>query len=150
MKKDAAEFARRCDKYQHFSFYMYQVSPWDLELYDQPMTICSIGDRHHRSTASRKRRRHVCSDHGDYFTKWVEAELMAAITSKKMQSFVWRFFICRYGIPQKLVSDNGKQFDSDEFKNFCNSSVSSRASQLLSILNPMAKSKKWTRPWSTT
>ena len=56
----------------------------------------------------------------DYFTKWVKAEPMAAITSKKMQSFVWRFIICRYGIPQNLISDNKKQFDSDEFKNFCN------------------------------
>ena len=54
----------------------------------------------------------------DYFTKWVEVEPMAAITSKKIQSFIWRFIICRYGMPQKLVSDNGKQFDSDEFKNF--------------------------------
>ena len=45
---------------------------------------------------------------------------MVAITSKKMQSFVWRFLIYRYGIQQKLVSNNGKQFDSDEFKNFCN------------------------------
>ena len=56
----------------------------------------------------------------DYFTKWVEAEPMAAITSKKMQSIVWRFIICRYGIPQKLVSNNGKQFGSDKFKDFCN------------------------------
>ena len=45
---------------------------------------------------------------------------MTTITSKKIQSFVWRFIIYRYGIPQKLVSNNGKQFDSDEFKNFCN------------------------------
>ena len=35
----------------------------------------------------------------DYSTKWVEAEPLAAITSKKMQSFVWRFIIYRYGIP---------------------------------------------------
>ena len=56
----------------------------------------------------------------DYFTKWVEVEPLAIITSKKMQSFVWRFIICRNGMPQKLVSDNGKQLDSDEFKDFCN------------------------------
>ena len=56
----------------------------------------------------------------DYFTKWVEAEPMAAIISKKMQSFIWRFIIRSYEIPQKLVSNHGKQFDSNEFKNFYN------------------------------
>ena len=55
----------------------------------------------------------------DYFTKWVDVEPMVAITFKKMQSFIWRFIFCRYRIPQKLVSDNGKQFDNDEFKEFC-------------------------------
>ena len=56
----------------------------------------------------------------DYFTKLVKAEPIVAITSKKMQSFVWRFIVYRFGIPQKLVSNNGKQFYSDEFKDFCN------------------------------
>ena len=34
----------------------------------------------------------------DYFTKWVEAEALATITERNMQSFVWRFIICRFGI----------------------------------------------------
>ena len=84
------------------------------------MAICSIGYRHHRSTASGERKSQICSSRGRLLHQVVEAEPVAAITSKKMQSFVWRFIIYRYGILQKLVSDNGKQFDSDEFKNFCN------------------------------
>ena len=56
----------------------------------------------------------------DYFTKWAEAEPLVAITSKKIPSFIWRFIICRFGIPQKLVFDNGRQFDIDKFKDFCN------------------------------
>ena len=55
----------------------------------------------------------------DYFTKWVEAEALATITEKNIQSFVWRNIICRYGIPRVLVFDNSKQFDNSAFKDFC-------------------------------
>ena len=55
----------------------------------------------------------------DYFTKWVEAELLATIMEKIIHSFVWRNIICKYGIPKVLVSDNGKQFDNSAFRDFC-------------------------------
>ena len=55
----------------------------------------------------------------DYFTKWIEAEALATITEKNVKSFVWRNIVYRYGIPRVLVSDNGKQFDNNSFKDFC-------------------------------
>ena len=55
----------------------------------------------------------------DYFTKWMEAETLATITEKSIRSFVWRCIICIFGIPKVLVSDNGKQFDNDSFRDFC-------------------------------
>ena len=55
----------------------------------------------------------------DYFTKWVEAEPLATIMEKSIRTFVWRKIICRYGIPRVLVSNNGKQFDNNAFKDFC-------------------------------
>ena len=55
----------------------------------------------------------------DYFTKWVEAEPLATITEKSIRTFVWRNIICKYGIPRVLVSDNGKQFDNNAFRDFC-------------------------------
>ena len=55
----------------------------------------------------------------DYFTKWVEAEPLATITEKSIRTFVWRNIICRYGIPRVLVSNNGKQFDNNAFRDFC-------------------------------
>ena len=55
----------------------------------------------------------------DYFTKWVEAEALDTITKKNMRSFVQRNIIYRYGILRMLVSDNGKQFDNDAFRDFC-------------------------------
>ncbi|XP_063941355.1 uncharacterized protein LOC108201357 [Daucus carota subsp. sativus] len=55
----------------------------------------------------------------DYFTKWAEAMPLATITAKKITSFVFNSIVCRFGIPFKLISDNGKQFDSRELKKLC-------------------------------
>jgi len=57
----------------------------------------------------------------DYFTKWVEAEALATIIEKNVQSFVWRNIICRYDIPRVLISHNGKQFDNYSFRDFAHS-----------------------------
>ena len=54
----------------------------------------------------------------DYFTKWVETETLATIMEKNVRNFVWRYIIYRYGIPKVLVSNNGKQFDNDSFRDF--------------------------------
>ena len=55
----------------------------------------------------------------DYFTKWVEVKALATIAERNVCNFVWKNIIYRYGIPKVLVSDNGKQFDNDAFRNFC-------------------------------
>ena len=49
----------------------------------------------------------------------MEAEPLATITKKSIRTFVWRNIIYRYGIPRVLVSDNGKQFHNNAFRNFC-------------------------------
>ena len=51
----------------------------------------------------------------DYFTKWIEAEPTATITSVRIQNFVFRSLICRFGIPAEIVSDNGTQFTDKGF-----------------------------------
>ena len=55
----------------------------------------------------------------DYFTKWIEAEPVAQITAHKVQHFVWRNIVCRFGIPKRLVSDNGTQFASQQLGKLC-------------------------------
>ncbi|RVW84825.1 Gag-Pol polyprotein [Vitis vinifera] len=55
----------------------------------------------------------------DYFNKWVEAEAYASIKDKDLTKFVWKNIICRFGIPQTIIADNGPQFDSITFRNFC-------------------------------
>ena len=39
----------------------------------------------------------------DYFTKWVEAEPLATITSKNVLDFVVKNIVCRFGLPKNIV-----------------------------------------------
>jgi transposase InsO family protein len=55
----------------------------------------------------------------DYFTKWAEAEALAAITTTNITSFLWKSVVCRFGIPHAFVTDNGKQFDYEPFRKWC-------------------------------
>ncbi|XP_074352114.1 uncharacterized protein LOC141691276 [Apium graveolens] len=54
----------------------------------------------------------------DYFTKWIEVKVLVKITTKQISQFFWENVICRFGIPRILVTDNGRQFDDEEFKNY--------------------------------
>ena len=55
----------------------------------------------------------------DYFIKWVEAEALATITEAKVQNIVWKNIVYRFVIPRTIISDNGRQFNSHEFRSFC-------------------------------
>ncbi|KAM1083474.1 hypothetical protein EV1_021766 [Malus domestica] len=55
----------------------------------------------------------------DYFRKRAEIEPLATITEVKIKDFVWKNIICRFGIPNVIVTDNGRQFDNNKFRMFC-------------------------------
>ena len=55
----------------------------------------------------------------DYFTKWVEAELLTKITQQNVKHFFWKNIVCMFGVPRVLISDNGRQFDNTLFRDFC-------------------------------
>jgi IS30 family transposase len=52
----------------------------------------------------------------EYFTRWIEANPLATITSESVKRFFWQNIVCRFGVPRSLTVDNGKQFDSENFK----------------------------------
>ncbi|GJZ88962.1 reverse transcriptase domain-containing protein [Tanacetum coccineum] len=54
----------------------------------------------------------------DYFTKWIEAKAVATITSNQVKKFVWDNIVCRFGLPGEIISDNGKQFRDNPFKDW--------------------------------
>ncbi|KAM1105263.1 hypothetical protein ACFX14_013589 [Malus domestica] len=55
----------------------------------------------------------------DYFTKWAEVEPLATITEAKIEDFIWKNILCRFGIPNAILIDNGRQFDNNKFWIFC-------------------------------
>ena len=51
----------------------------------------------------------------DAYSKWFEIFLVSTMTSNKtIETF--KSLFARYGLPEQIVSDNGPQFTSDEFK----------------------------------
>ena len=55
----------------------------------------------------------------DYFTKWVEAEAYHQVRDQEVKNFIWKNVICRFGIPKEIITDNGSQFISFNFQDFC-------------------------------
>jgi transposase InsO family protein len=54
----------------------------------------------------------------DKFTKWIEVKLSASITVAKTVEFI-KEIMYRFGIPNNIITDNGTQFTTREFKVFC-------------------------------
>lgn len=120
MKEDAKTLVRKCDACQRHGnlihvpteqqSFIFGVSPffqWGMDILG-PLPMA-------------KAQRKFFLVAIDYFTKWVEAEPLATITTAKIQSFTWKNIICRFGIPRVLITDNGRQFDNHSFKAFCSS-----------------------------
>ena len=55
----------------------------------------------------------------DYFIRWTEAFAMPNIEAFTMADLLVTEFICRYGIPRQIHSDQGRQFESEVFQKVC-------------------------------
>jgi len=55
----------------------------------------------------------------EYFTKWIEAEPVAIITGNKIKDFIWKNIVCMFGVPRRLISDNGTQFVCSQVRQLC-------------------------------
>ena len=118
MKKDAAAYVKKCDKCQRHApiphmpsktlnpiTSLWPFAQWGMDI---------VG--HLPIAAVQMKFLFVATD---YFSKWVEAETYASIKDKDVTKFVWKNIICRFRIPQAIIADNGPQFDSIAFRNFC-------------------------------
>ncbi|GKV02683.1 hypothetical protein SLEP1_g15081 [Rubroshorea leprosula] len=118
--KDATYFVQKCPKCQFFAHLTHQpaeeltnmVAPWPFAQWGLDLLgpfVKRVGGVTHMVVGV------------DYFTKWVEARPLSSLTSKKVKDFVFSSIICRYGIPNQIVADNGTQFNCSSFRDFCSS-----------------------------
>jgi transposase InsO family protein len=56
----------------------------------------------------------------DKFTKWVEVAPVTTQDSTAAINFI-KSIVFRFGVPQSIITDNGTNFTSKEFKNYCES-----------------------------
>jgi transposase InsO family protein len=54
----------------------------------------------------------------DKFTKWVEAASVTTQDSTSAINFI-KSIVFRFGVPYSIITDNGTNFTSREFKNYC-------------------------------
>uniref|UniRef100_I1P6E8 Integrase catalytic domain-containing protein n=1 Tax=Oryza glaberrima TaxID=4538 RepID=I1P6E8_ORYGL len=54
----------------------------------------------------------------DKFTKWIEATPTGEIKADNAIKFIKGIF-CRYGLPHRIIMDNGSQFISADFLDYC-------------------------------
>ncbi|GKU97081.1 hypothetical protein SLEP1_g10263 [Rubroshorea leprosula] len=120
MHKDATYFVQKCPKCQFFAHLTHQlaeeltnmVAPWPFVQWGLDLLgpfVKGVGGVTHLAVGV------------DYFTNWVEARPLSSLTSKKVEDFVFSSIICRYGIPNQIVADNGTQFNCSSFRDFYSS-----------------------------
>jgi len=107
MEADCYVYIRRCHKCQVYtnlihkppSFLSTLTSPWPFSVWGIDITgkVTTEGSEGHEYVLVAI----------EYFTKWVEAASYAKITLKHVASFIINNIICRYGVPQRLISDEG-------------------------------------------
>ena len=118
MQKEAQEYVRKCDQCQRFAPNIHQPggilnplsSPW-------PFAQWGLDIVGHFPKALRNKKYMLVGT--DYFTKWVETELLANIRYVDVKRFIWKNIVTRFGAPHTLISDNGLQFDSKAFRQYC-------------------------------
>ena len=54
----------------------------------------------------------------DKFTKWAEVEAVRTIPAGSAVKFI-KGIVSRFGVPNRIITDNGSQFTSNLFKTYC-------------------------------
>jgi hypothetical protein len=54
----------------------------------------------------------------DKFTKWIKVKPTASITAAKVVEFI-KEIMCKFGVPNNIITDNGTWFTASEFEDLC-------------------------------
>ncbi|CAF4231076.1 unnamed protein product [Rotaria sp. Silwood2] len=118
MRKDIFKYVAACRQCQQFKYNNAPTaSPMQMHLVNEPWHTIGIDIMGPLPTTARQKRFLLVVV--DYFTRWIELFPLKSTTSTDMANILMNEVFSRYGLPQHIVSDNGPQFVSNLFKNFC-------------------------------
>ena len=115
--QDAKDMVRRCEACQRFAtkphapatelnmiLVSWPFAQWGLDMVG-PLTKSAHGGHTHLLVAV------------DKFTKWIEATPVTNQSATAAVNF-FKGITCRFGVPHSIITDNGTNFASEEFKKF--------------------------------
>lgn len=119
MESDCCLHAKACHKFQIYGDKVHVplvplnvvTSPWAFSMWG----INMIG----RIEPTASNRHHFILVAIDYFTKWVEVASYANVTKQVVAHFIKQNIICRYGIPEKIIIDNGSNLNNKMMIELC-------------------------------
>ncbi|XP_027075959.1 uncharacterized protein [Coffea arabica] len=119
MERDCIDFVRKCIKCQVHGDVIRapptelhsMIAPWPCSMWGTDVigTIDPPASNGHRFILVAI----------EYFTKWVEAESFKHVTKKVVANFSRDHIICRFGVPETLITDNAKHLNNDMVDRLC-------------------------------
>ncbi|ONK72758.1 uncharacterized protein A4U43_C04F22860 [Asparagus officinalis] len=119
MFADAIDYAKRCHECQIHGDFIHQAlgnlhptsATWPFEMWSMDIVgpISPPTSKGHRFILAVT----------DYFSKWAEAIPLREVKTKNVIKFIKHHVIYRFGVPRRIVHDNGTQFISFGFQRFC-------------------------------
>ena len=119
METDCIQYVRRCQKCQiyadnvnappaplHTQSAPWPFAVWGMDIIGQITPHASNGHRFILVAI-------------DYFTKWVEAASYKNVTQKVVARFLKVNIICRYGVPDRIITDNGSNLNGSDIQKIC-------------------------------
>jgi transposase InsO family protein len=118
MRKDIFNYVDTCPSCQKFKYNNAPTAgPMQMHEVNEPWATIGVDIMGpFPPTATNKRYLLVVVD---YFTRWVEIFALRSTTSSDVANVLSNEVFSRFGLPQFIVSDNGPQFASNLFGDFC-------------------------------
>ncbi|KAK5785449.1 hypothetical protein PVK06_040037 [Gossypium arboreum] len=119
MESDCISFARKCHQCQIYGDKIH-VAPSPLHVMTSPWPFSMWGMDVIGPISLKASNRHwfiflVI----DYFTKWIEAASFANVTKTAVCRFLKKEIICRYGLPERIISVNALNLNNKMIKEVC-------------------------------
>jgi transposase InsO family protein len=83
------------------------------------MAIPEMGHRYRRPLPRSPGKGEILGRGDRLLYKVGRGQTIGIITGQQIKRFVWENIVCRFGLPQSIASDNGKQFAHDPFGSWC-------------------------------